>query len=221
MIARLYQKTDSCIRQFVEHLFCGIVLCTIVIVLYHIAKMNDSFDIQIIGCADQLIDGSVHDIFFEFHGILCIRKQNKVVIFFVFQLICFVASIVSRISGRIRDQPVFLFQCRVGDTDLLQISLEKFVQFFIAPVSFFLHIPRRTDAESSVLFIGKHTDHIAALIITECFASIYISADLLTVRNNRNMIPFISFIHRHRRCRTLHLMIIFCRSRKELYLFTV
>ena len=209
MISHLHEELDSCIRQLIENIPCCDILCVIVIVIHHIAKMDHAPDVQFVRCIDQSADRLVHDVSAVFYGVLRIRDQNDIVVILISQLITLIASVFAEILFRIFHQPLALVQTSGRNPHFLQASLKELVQCLTAFVP-----PAGPDPETPVLGICIQTCHLIGNVISERLASIYIGADLMSVGGHCDVIPHSSLVHADRpRCRRHHMAVVFiCRN---------
>ena len=119
MVTHLHQKFHACIGHTVKGVPGIDILGVIVVVIHHIAQVDDAGYIQCVGAVDEAVNGGVHHIGAELHCVLSVRDENDVVVVLIPELIGLVAAEIFYIIFRIGDQPLLLFQRLAGDPDLL------------------------------------------------------------------------------------------------------
>ena len=128
MISHLHKEFYACIGKLVECVPRGDILRIIVIVVYYIAQMDHTFDIQLIRCVNQALYRRIHDIPAVFHRILRIRNQHDIVVILIFQFITLITSILAQILLRIFHQPFAFIETAERDPHFLEASLKELVQ---------------------------------------------------------------------------------------------
>ena len=189
VVAHLHQEFDARVRQAVEGVPGVDILGVIVVVIHHVAQVDNSGHIQRVSAVDEAVNGVVHHIGAEFHHVLGIGDEDDVIVVLVPELIVLVAAEVFHIVLRVGDKPILFLQRCFGDTDLLQAALEELVQ--AVP-------PGGAHAEAAVGGVGVHPVHIAADIVPEGLAAVDIGGDLLSVGDHGDVVPHTALIHGHR-----------------------
>ena len=191
MIAGLHQRLNARLGQFVEDARCVIILRLIDIV-YHVAQTHDTDHVQFVGAVNEPLDGVVHHIGAELHRVLGIGQQDDVVVVLVSQLILLVAAEVLHIVLRVGNQPILPLQRLLGDADFLQAALKEAVHraAVFSP-------PGGAHTETTVVGVGKHTDHILFVKIAEGLAAIDVCADLFAIGDHDDVVPHAALVHGH------------------------
>ena len=192
MVAHLNQEFDACIRHAVEGVPGVDILGVVAAVVHHVAQVDNTGHVQLVGAVDEAVNGGVHHVGAEFHGVLGVGNEDDVVVVLIAQGIGVVAAEVLHIILRIGDKPLVLFQGLAGDADLLQAALEKFIQGLVP-----LLPPGGAHTEAAVLRVGVHAHHLVGHIVTEGLAAVDIGGNLVAVGDNGDVVPHAALVHGH------------------------
>ena len=212
VVAHLNQELEPRVGQAVEGVPGVDVLGVVVVVVHHVAQVDDAGHVQLVGAVDEAVNSGVHHIGAEFHGVLGVGNQDDIVVVLIAQGIGLVAAEVFHIILGIGDKPLVPFQRLAGDADLLNTALEELVQ--AVP-------PGGAHPEPTVLRVGVHTRHLVGHIVPEGLAAVDIGGDLVAVGDDGDVVPHAALVHGHRPGGGGHVVVAVCVAGDELDLFAV
>ena len=189
VVAHLHQELDARVGQAVEGVPGADILGVVVVVVHHVAQVDDAGHVQLVGGVDELVDGGVHHVGAVLHRVLGVGDEDDVVVVLIAQGVGVVAAEVFHIILRIGDKPLVLVQRLAGDADLLQAALEELVQ--AVP-------PGGAHPEPAVRRVGVHAHHLVGHIVPEGLAAVDIGGDLVSVGDDGDVVPHAALVHGHR-----------------------
>ena len=192
MVAHLDQELYPRVGQAVESIPSADILGIVVVVVHHVAQVDDAGHVQLVGAVNEAVNGGVHHVGAEFHGVLGVRNQDDVVVVLIPEGVVLVAAELAHIVLGVGDQPLILVQGLAGDADLLQTALEELVQGLAAILP-----PRGAHPKPSIRRIGVHADHLVGHVVPECLAAVDIGGDLVAVGDNGDVVPHAALVHSH------------------------
>ena len=189
VVAHLNQELDARVGQAVEGIPGADILGVVVVVVHHVAQVDDAGHVQLVGAVDEAVNGGVHHVGAEFHRVLGVGDQDDIVVVLIAQGIGLVAAEVFHIILGIGDKPLLPFQRRTGDADLLNAALEELVQ--AVP-------PGGAHPEPAVRRVGVHAHHLVGHIVPEGLAAVDIGGDFAAVGDDGDVVPHAALVHGHR-----------------------